>query len=51
MKNLEIYKASQQEKVQFIRDGKLNMRLVIERFAEHFTDIYGKLLIGGSNDK
>lgn len=42
MKNLEIYKASQQEKVQFIRDGKLNMRLVIERFAEHFTDIYGK---------
>lgn len=43
MKSLEIYKASQQEKGQFISNGRLNMRLVIERFAGHFTDIYGHM--------
>ncbi len=37
MKSLEIYKASQQEKGQFISNGRLNMRLVIERFAGHYS--------------
>lgn len=41
LKNLDIYKASWQEKAQFICDGKLNMRWIIEKFVEHFTDLYG----------
>lgn len=35
-----VYDAGIQEKNQFIVDGHLNMRLVLERFAVHFNDLY-----------
>ena len=41
LKSPDIYKASRQEKTQFTKGGKLNMKLVIQKFAEHFTDLYG----------
>lgn len=41
MKSLEIYKTSLQNKNQFIKNGKLDMRLVVEKFIEHFNDLYG----------
>lgn len=41
LKDLDIYRASRQEKTQFSKNGKLNMWLIIEKFAEHFTDLYG----------
>lgn len=37
----EIYKASLQDKNQFIRDGHLDMRRVLEKFVEHFHELYG----------
>ena len=37
-----LYKASLQDKNQFIIDGQLNMRKILEKFVLHFTDIYGK---------
>lgn len=37
-----IYRMAEQEKRQFIVDGKLDMDLVLERFVVHFTDIYGE---------
>ncbi len=37
----DIYKISLQDKNQFIVDGHLNMRRVLEKFAEHFHDLYG----------
>lgn len=41
LKSLQIYKKSQQEKTQFICNGKLNMKFIIKKFIEHFTDLYG----------
>lgn len=41
LKRPDIYKVSRQEKTQFTKGGKLNMKLVIQKFAEHFTDLYG----------
>ena len=41
LQNLEMYKLSLQDRIQFITEGRLNMRLVIERFVAHFTDLYG----------
>lgn len=41
MRDLDIYKEALQDKNQFIDHGKLNMRLVLEKFTEHFTDLYG----------
>jgi len=41
MQETDIYKASLQDKNQFIADGYLNMRLVLEKFVVHFNDIYG----------
>lgn len=35
-----IYKASLWEKNQFIIGGQLDMRRVLERFVQHFTDLY-----------
>lgn len=35
------YKASQQISNQFVKNGKLNMELVLQKFVEHFTDVYG----------
>ncbi|WP_330700067.1 ATP-binding protein [Schaedlerella sp.] len=42
----DIYSASAREKKQFIIGGHLNMRLVLERFVEHFNDLYA-----GSGEK
>lgn len=41
MQSKDIYAASLLDKNQFIVNGHLNMRLVLERFAVHFTDLYG----------
>jgi len=35
-------KAAKQNSSQFISDNKLNMELVLEKFVEYFTDIYGE---------
>ncbi len=39
--NAEMYKAALKDKNQFIQDGHLDMRRVLERFTEHFSDLYG----------
>ena len=36
----EIYKASLQDKNQFIINGHLNMKRILEKFVEHFHDLY-----------
>lgn len=36
----DIYKASLWDKNQFIVGGHLDMRLILERFVQHFSDIY-----------
>ena len=36
-----IYKAALQDKSQFITNGRLNMKLLLEKFAVHFNDLYG----------
>lgn len=41
MQGLEIYKTSLQDKSQFFVDGYLNMRRVLEKFTEHFHELYG----------
>lgn len=40
MQGLDIYKASLQDKNQFVVDGYLNMRRILERFVVHFNDLY-----------
>lgn len=42
MRNLEIYGEALQDKNQFLDNGRLNMRLVLEKFTEHFTELYGR---------
>lgn len=37
----DLYRASQRDKSQFIVDGHLNMRRVLEKFTEHFHELYG----------
>lgn len=37
----KINSAASREKNQFIQDGCLNMELVLEKFIQHFSDIYG----------
>lgn len=37
----KIYDVGSQEKNQFIINGHLNMRLVLEKFVQHFNEIYG----------
>lgn len=41
MKKEKIYDEALKDKNQFIRDGRLNMRLVLEKFVVHFNDLYG----------
>lgn len=41
MQGLDIYKASLQDKGQFFVDGHLNMRRILEKFVEHFHELYG----------
>ena len=45
----DIYKMALQEKNQFIRDGRLDMDFVLERFVVHFNDLYGDLKENGAN--
>lgn len=40
MQSQDIYRDSLQDKNQFIIDGRLNMRLILEKFAVHFNDLY-----------
>lgn len=44
--NSMTYKAALKDKNQFIQNGRLNMELVLQKFVEHFTDLYY-----GNNDK
>lgn len=37
----DIYKAALQDKNQFVQNGGLNMELVLQKFVEHFTNLYG----------
>ncbi len=37
----DIYRASLQDKSQFLANGHLNMRKVLEKFVEHFHELYG----------
>lgn len=39
--NNETSLAAFQDKNQFVQDGRLNMELVLEKFAQHFDDVYG----------
>lgn len=41
LQRTDLYKASLQDRSQFITDGRLNMRRILEKFVEHFQDIYG----------
>lgn len=41
MQKKDIYAASLLDKNQFIANGHLNMRLVLERFVTHFHELYG----------
>ena len=41
MQSEDIYKASLQDKNQFIMNGHLNMKLVLEKFVIHFNELYG----------
>lgn len=38
----EAYRYGQRDKNQFIRDSRLNMDLVLEKFVEYFTELYGE---------
>ena len=37
----DIYKNGSLDRSQFVKDGILDMRRVLERFVEHYTEIYG----------
>ncbi len=41
MQSKDIYKASICDKNQFVTNGQLNVRLILERFVVHFNDLYG----------
>lgn len=41
MQREEIYDAAWKDRNQFIKEGRLNMKLVLERFVLHFDDLYG----------
>lgn len=41
MQSTDMYKMALQDKNQFIQHGHLNMELVLEKFVQHFHDIYG----------
>ena len=36
-----MYRAASQDKNQFIENGRLNMRLVLEKFVRYFDELYG----------
>ena len=37
----KLYDIGSQDKNQFINNGKLNMKLVLQKFVEHFNELYG----------
>ena len=39
--NKTIYNASLQDKNQFVINGHLNVRLILEKFVKHFNELYG----------
>ena len=41
MQQAELYAAGRKEKNQFIRQGQLDMKLVLEKFVTHFDELYG----------
>ncbi len=41
MQQQEIYDAALKDRNQFVRDGYLDMKRILERFVLHFTDLYG----------
>ena len=41
LRDTDIYKAALEDKNQFITDGRLNMRKVLEKFTDHFQELYG----------
>ena len=41
MQQTSIFKAGELEKPQFINGNELNMPLILEKFIQHFNDIYG----------
>lgn len=41
MQGEDMYKASLQDRNQFVVDGHLNMHLILEKFVLHFNDLYG----------
>ncbi len=41
MKNNDIHKFSLQDKNQFITNGYLNVRIILEKFVIHFNELYG----------
>ena len=41
LQSKDIYTASLRDKSQFIVDGHLNMKRILERFVVHFNDLYG----------
>lgn len=42
MQETELYRTSLQDRSQFIVNGHLNMRRILEKFVFHFTEIYGE---------
>jgi hypothetical protein len=41
MQETSIYRAGELDKNQFIENGRLNMDFILEKFIQHFNDIYG----------
>ncbi len=41
MQDTDIYKSALQDKNQFVQKGHLDMEKILERFVEHFDDLYG----------
>ena len=44
LKNNVFARAGELDKNRFVADGKLNMRLILERFCDTYTEIYGPLV-------
>ena len=40
MQNHAMYRAGENEKPEFIKNGRLDMELVLRKFVEHYTFVY-----------
>ena len=40
---IKLYNVALQDKNQFINNGHLNMKLILEKFVIHFNDLYGDM--------